>query len=98
MAKRDSMIISERKKKMIKRALLSGVLALTLMLSFTIAEAAKEAKGSQETMVDSELPGYKPAKGISGNLNSIGSDTLNNLMNLWVEGFKKVYPSVIIGV
>jgi ABC-type phosphate transport system substrate-binding protein len=29
----------------------------------------------------------------SGNLNSIGSDTLNNLMTLWAEGFQAVYPT-----
>jgi len=30
--------------------------------------------------VDSAIPIYKPVSGVSGNLNSIGSDTLNNLM------------------
>jgi len=36
--------------------------------------------------------------GISGNLNSIGSDTLNNVMTFWAEGFKKVYPNVNIQI
>jgi len=36
--------------------------------------------------------------GISGNLNSVGSDTLNNLMTFWAEGFKKVYPNVNIQI
>lgn len=44
------------------------------------------------------LPSYKPVSGISGNLNSIGSDTLNNLMTLWAEAFRKVYPNVNIQV
>jgi len=35
---------------------------------------------------------------VSGNLNSIGSDTLNNLMTLWAEGFKKAYPSVNVQI
>ena len=35
---------------------------------------------------------------MSGNLNSIGSDTLNNLMTFWAEGFKKVYPNVNIQI
>lgn len=48
--------------------------------------------------VDSAIPDYKPVSGVSGNLSSIGSDTLNNLMTLWAEGFQKQYPSVKIGV
>ena len=38
------------------------------------------------------------SKGISGNLSSIGSDTLANLMTLWTETFKRNYPSVNIQV
>jgi len=45
-----------------------------------------------------ELPDYRPASGISGNLSSVGSDTLANLMAMWTEEFKKVYPNVNIQV
>jgi phosphate transport system substrate-binding protein len=48
--------------------------------------------------VDPAIPAYSPVSGISGNVNSIGSDTLNNLMTLWAEGFKKVYPNVNIQI
>ena len=48
--------------------------------------------------VDSAIPAYKRASGISGNLNSIGSDTLNNLMTYWAEGYKKAYPNVNIQI
>ncbi|MCX7712388.1 MAG: phosphate ABC transporter substrate-binding protein [Chthoniobacterales bacterium] len=48
--------------------------------------------------VDAELPDYQPTSGVSGNLNSIGSDTLNNLMTLWAEAFKAIYPNVNIGI
>lgn len=41
---------------------------------------------------------YEKISGVSGNLNSIGSDTLNNLMTFWAEGFKKQYPNVNIQV
>ena len=41
---------------------------------------------------------YTKVQGVSGNLNSIGSDTLNNLMTLWAEGFNKKYPSVRVQV
>jgi phosphate transport system substrate-binding protein len=48
--------------------------------------------------VDPKLENYKKVSGIGGNLTSIGSDTLNNLMAFWAEGFKKQYPQVNIGV
>lgn len=47
---------------------------------------------------DPALPSYQVVSGVSGNLNSIGSDTLNNLMTLWAEGFKAKYPNVNIQV
>jgi len=46
--------------------------------------------------LDPKLPEYTKVAGVSGNLNSIGSDTLNNLMALWTEGFQEIYPNVII--
>ncbi len=48
--------------------------------------------------VDKDLPAYEQVSGVSGNLNSIGSDTLNNLMTLWAEGFKAKYPNVNIQI
>lgn len=45
--------------------------------------------------VDRNLPVYKKTKKmVSGQINSVGSDTMNNLMALWCEGFKKRYPRV----
>ncbi|MCZ6750163.1 MAG: phosphate ABC transporter substrate-binding protein [SAR324 cluster bacterium] len=49
---------------------------------------------AQTIEVDPSLPAYEKVGGASGNLNSIGSDTLNNLMTLWSEGFRKLYPNV----
>ena len=54
--------------------------------------------GAAPVAVDSSIPEYAPVSGISGNLNSIGSDTLNNLMTFWAEGFKKAYPNVNIQI
>ena len=48
--------------------------------------------------VDPALPSYTPASGVSGNFSSVGSDTLNNLMTLWAEQFKKFYPNVNIQI
>ncbi len=48
--------------------------------------------------VDPAIAAYARTSGVTGNLNSIGSDTLNNLMTLWAEGFKKEYPNVNIQI
>lgn len=48
--------------------------------------------------VDAGLPDYKSASGVTGNFSSVGSDTLNNLMTLWAEDFKRIYPSVNIQI
>ncbi len=48
--------------------------------------------------VDPNLPDYQKVSGISGNLSSVGSDTLANLMTLWAEDFKRVYPNVNIQI
>jgi phosphate transport system substrate-binding protein len=44
--------------------------------------------------VDLSLPSYQKVSGISGNLSSVGSDTLANMMTFWAEEFKRTYPSV----
>lgn len=48
--------------------------------------------------VDQDLPEYQKVEGVAGNLNSIGSDTLNNLMTYWAEGFQNFYPNVKIQI
>lgn len=53
---------------------------------------------AQAVKVDSKIPKYNKVSGISGNANSIGSDTMNNLMALWLEGFRKHYPLVNIQI
>jgi len=50
------------------------------------------------TKVDPDLPVYEAVSGVSGNLSSVGSDTLANLMTLWAEAFKGVYPNVNIQI
>lgn len=48
--------------------------------------------------VDPKLPDYRKVAGVTGTLNSVGSDSLNNLMTYWVEAFKKEYPGVKVQV
>ena len=70
----------------IKHYVAGTVVALSSMASFAVTE------------VDAGLPEYASASGVSGNLSSVGSDTLANLMTLWSEDFKRYYPNVNIQI
>jgi phosphate transport system substrate-binding protein len=48
--------------------------------------------------IDAGIMPYQKASGVSGNLSSVGSDTLANLMTLWAEEFKRAYPNVNIQI
>lgn len=66
--------------------------------TLSVAIVAQSAALAQAVKVDEAIPAYQKTSGVSGNLNSIGSDTLNNLMTLWAEGFKAVYPNVNVQI
>jgi len=51
-----------------------------------------------QVTVDTAIPAYAPVKGVSGTIKSIGSDTMNNEMTLWAEGFKTFYPNVQVEI
>jgi phosphate transport system substrate-binding protein len=53
---------------------------------------------AQQIQVDPALVAYQKTAGVSGNVNSVGSDTMNNLMTLWAEAFLKMYPNVKVQV
>jgi len=53
---------------------------------------------AQQVQVDAGIPAYQKASGVSGNINSVGSDTMNNMMALWAETFRKMYPNVKIQI
>lgn len=71
------------------RILTAGLLATGLLATPVLAETIK---------LDAKLQSYAKTQNVAGNLNSIGSDTLNNLMTLWAEGFRKHYPNVNIQI
>jgi len=52
----------------------------------------------RSAQVDSAISSYNKTSGVSGNLSSVGSDTLNNVMTMWAEGFKHEYPNVRIQI
>src|SRR5512139_3111558 len=54
--------------------------------------------GAQAFKVDPKLPPYQRASGVAGSLGSVGSDTMNNMMTLWAETFRKAYPNVKVQV
>src|SRR5688572_21025346 len=53
---------------------------------------------AQAFKIDPALPAYQRTSGVSGSMSSVGSDTMNNMMTLWAETFRKFYPSVKIQV
>ena len=74
---------------------------LTTVLVFSILYALivmPAACAGQANGADTTLRPYQKVSGVSGTINSIGSDTLNNLITLWAEGFRKQYPNVKIQV
>lgn len=76
-------------KQIKKTALITAV--LSMMIGSTVVQAGT-------VQLDPNLKDYTQVSGVSGKLNSIGSDTLNNLMTYWAEGFKAIYPNVTIEI
>ena len=70
------------------------LLAVTIIAITSISSAIASSKN----LIISNFPEYQKISGISGNLNSIGSDTLNNISTLWSESFQKIYPNVKIQI
>ncbi|GAB4172032.1 MAG: phosphate ABC transporter substrate-binding protein PstS [Wenzhouxiangellaceae bacterium] len=68
------------------------------ILAVALSILASGASRAAPPEVDPALPDYEPVSGVSGNLSSIGSDTLNNLMTLWAEEFARIYPNVNIQI
>ncbi len=71
---------------------------LRSLIAFGVAAAFTAGHAAAEQKVDPSLKDYTKASGISGNLSSVGSDTLANLMTLWAEEFKRLYPNVNIQI
>lgn len=70
--------------------IITGAAAASLALTSMTALA--------QVSVDPALSGYQQVQGVSGSLKSVGSDTMNNTMTLWAEGFLGMYPNVRIEI
>ena len=73
-------------------------LALLALTATAVSAQTAASAAADVVAVDAKIPDYTVTSGVSGNLNSVGSDTLNNLMSFWSEGFKAKYPNVNVQV
>ena len=71
-----------------------STLAVCLTLVLGLFAVVSPVWSADAMKVDPSLAAYKSTGGVSGNLSSVGSDSMNNLMTLWGEGFGKFYPNV----
>jgi phosphate transport system substrate-binding protein len=85
MMKAEDLTVEDR----MKRAIVASVLVAGGGLASLQAQAVK---------VDPALPAYQKVSGVSGSLSSVGSDTMNNMMTLWAETFRKYYPNVKVQI
>jgi len=67
-------------------------------LALALALCGSSVLSAQAPKVDPSIPSYSKTSGVAGNLSSVGSDTLNNLMTLWAEAYRKEYPNVRIQI
>jgi len=82
--------------KMFRRTIVTLIVGVGLIVAMAlVADAASKSTGLQ---VDKDLPSYKQTTGVSGSIKSVGSDTMNNLMTLWAESYKKMYPALRIEI
>jgi len=70
----------------------------SLLAGLALVAAVAVPAAAQPPQVDPGIAAYQKTSGISGNLNSVGSDTCNNLMTFWAEAFQKQYPNVRIQI
>jgi len=69
-----------------------------IVAAAAVATILGAGPAAAQVQVDPALVSYKATSGVSGNVSSVGSDTLNNLMTLWAEQFNKFYPNAKIQI
>ena len=70
----------------------------SLLFSSAVVLSLTTSVYAEEVKLDDGLPEYQRVSGVSGNLSSVGSDTLANLMTFWAEEYKRLYPNVNIQI
>jgi phosphate transport system substrate-binding protein len=70
----------------------------TVVVAAAVTVVLAAGMAGAQVQIDPALGSYKATSGVSGNVSSVGSDTLNNLMTLWAEQFNKFYPNAKIQI
>jgi phosphate transport system substrate-binding protein len=73
------------------RTVLAAALGVAVLMSGL-------AVAGGQVQLDPGLQPYKAVSGVSGNISSVGSDTLNNLMTHWAETFSRFYPNAKVQI
>jgi phosphate transport system substrate-binding protein len=71
---------------------------MAVPFALALALCGSGALDAQAVKVDASIATYSKTSGVSGSVSSVGSDTLNNLMTLWAEGYRREYPNVRIQI
>ena len=69
-----------------------------VVLAGLLAAGVVAATAAAQVQLDPALTPYKAVSGVSGNISSVGSDTLNNLMTHWAETFQRFYPNAKVQI
>src|SRR5215475_5946585 len=70
----------------------------TIVATAMLAATQGAGQASTQLQLDPALSPYKAVSGVSGNVSSVGSDTLNNLMTHWAESFQRFYPNAKVQI
>lgn len=68
--------------------------ALGLAPAFAQHAVKGEFKETLHAKTEAGFPEYKPAQPFSGTLRSVGADTMEALMQLWIDDFKQLHPGL----
>src|SRR5260370_35427795 len=68
------------------------------LVALTVTAGIPAGVGIGQPKLDRGLADYKAVSGVSGNVSSVRSDTLNNLMTHWAESFQKFYPNAKVQI
>ena len=71
---------------------------VVITVAMAVALATAGLALAAQVQLDPGLQAYKSVSGVSGNISSVGSDTLNNLMTHWAETFSRFYPNAKVQI
>jgi phosphate transport system substrate-binding protein len=74
------------------------IASLTFMILMAGISVAQETAFHEtfRARADVRIPAYKPVKQLNGEVRSFGTETMEPLMKLWIDGFARFYPGVKI--